>query len=55
MELRISSLSKPGRRPVNQDAYGVWSNVNQCFCVISDGVGGHRGGDVASKLAVRMS
>jgi serine/threonine protein phosphatase PrpC len=24
-----------------------------CFCVLSDGAGGHRGGDVASKLVVR--
>lgn len=54
MELKISVLSKPGGRAVNQDAYGVWSNSSACFCVISDGAGGHAGGEVASKLAVKQ-
>jgi serine/threonine protein phosphatase PrpC len=54
MELKISVLSKPGGRAINQDAYGVWSNSSACFCVISDGAGGHLGGEVASKLAVRQ-
>jgi PPM family protein phosphatase len=53
MELKISVLSKPGGRAVNQDAYGVWSTSGACFCVISDGAGGHRGGEVASKIAVQ--
>ena len=53
MELKISVLSKPGGRAVNQDAYGVWSTPGACFCVISDGAGGHPGGEVASKLAVK--
>ena len=54
MEFKISVLSKPGGRTVNQDAYGVWSNSSACFCVISDGAGGHPGGEVASKLAVKQ-
>lgn len=54
MELKISVLSKPGGRPVNEDAYGFWSNHNTCFCVLSDGAGGHKGGEVASKLAVKQ-
>jgi serine/threonine protein phosphatase PrpC len=54
MELKISVLSKPGGRTINEDAYGVWSNSNACFCVISDGVGGHLGGEVASQLAVKQ-
>lgn len=53
MELKISVLSKPGGRAINEDAYGVWSNSSACFCVISDGAGGHLGGEVASKLAVK--
>jgi serine/threonine protein phosphatase PrpC len=52
MELVISVLSKPGGRSANEDAYGVWSAAGACFCVLSDGVGGHAGGAVASKLAV---
>ena len=54
MELKISVLSKQGGREVNQDAYGVWSSSCMCFCVISDGAGGHPGGEVASKLAVKQ-
>lgn len=52
MELQISVLSKPGGRAVNEDAYGCWSSAHACFCVLSDGAGGHKGGAVASKLAV---
>lgn len=52
MELKITVLSKPGGRPVNEDAYGFWSNESVCCCVLSDGAGGHAGGAVASKLAV---
>jgi serine/threonine protein phosphatase PrpC len=47
-------LSKPGGRAINEDAYGVWSNASACFCVISDGAGGHLGGEVASQLAVKQ-
>jgi serine/threonine protein phosphatase PrpC len=53
MELQISVLSKTGGRPVNEDAYGFWSNHNTCFCVLSDGAGGYNGGEYASKLAVK--
>jgi serine/threonine protein phosphatase PrpC len=52
MELRMSVLSKPGGRAVNEDAYGVWSDGCTSFYVVSDGAGGHNGGDVASTLAV---
>src|ERR1700674_403403 len=53
MELEILTLSKPGGRSRNEDACGVWSNHDACFCVLSDGAGGHGGGDVASKLVVK--
>lgn len=52
MQLEISVLSKPGGRPLNEDAFGYWANGGVCFCVVSDGAGGQGGGDVASKLAV---
>lgn len=52
MELAISVLSEPGGRSVNEDAYAVWSAGGACFCILSDGAGGHAGGAVASALAV---
>jgi PPM family protein phosphatase len=52
MQLEISALSKPGGRDPNEDALGFWSEAGLCLCVVSDGAGGHGGGDVASKLAV---
>jgi serine/threonine protein phosphatase PrpC len=53
MQLEIAVLSRPGGRASNQDACGFWSGPGVCFCVVADGAGGHRGGDVASKLVVQ--
>ncbi len=53
MQLEILVLSKVGGRQVNEDACGFWSSPEACFCVLSDGLGGHYGGDVASKLVVQ--
>src|SRR5215210_4229530 len=53
MELEIAVLSRPGARAVNEDACGWWSSGDVSFCVVSDGAGGHRGGEVASKLIVK--
>lgn len=54
MQLEVSVLTDAGGRPRNEDAYGFWSGGGGCFCVVSDGAGGHGAGDVASKLAVRV-
>ena len=53
MELEIAVLSRTGGRAVNEDACGFWSGPGVCFCVLSDGAGGHGGGDVASKVVVQ--
>ena len=55
MQFEILVLSKAGGRQVNEDACGFWSTPEACFCVLSDGLGGHYGGDVASKLVVQHS
>lgn len=55
MRLEISVLSKPGGREPNEDAFGCWSSDEASFCLLSDGAGGHGGGDVASKLTVRAA
>jgi PPM family protein phosphatase len=53
MQLEIIVMSKAGGRGVNEDACGFWTTPEASFCALSDGVGGHHGGDVASKLAVQ--
>ncbi len=52
MQLEIARLSKKGGRKVNEDACDYWASGNLSCCVLSDGLGGHFGGEVASKLAV---
>jgi len=52
MRLQVATLCKPGGRDRNEDAYGYWSSDAVACYVVSDGAGGHGGGDVASKAAV---
>jgi serine/threonine protein phosphatase PrpC len=52
MEVEIAALSNRGGRALNEDTCGWWSSPGLAFCVVSDGAGGHRGGEVASKLVV---
>jgi len=54
VQLEISVLSNTGGRQRNEDACGFWTGGGYSFSVVSDGAGGHGGGDVASKLAVRV-
>jgi PPM family protein phosphatase len=54
MQLAVSVLSRQGGRPANEDACGCWSGGGITVCVVSDGAGGHGGGDIAAKLVVRQ-
>ena len=53
-KLVFATLSDPGRvRPENQDAAALLLNVsNERLAVVADGMGGHRGGETASKLCI---
>lgn len=42
-------------RNKNQDYADFYEESNRKICVIADGMGGHRGGEVASKLAVEIT
>ena len=52
MGVEIAAISSRGGRQINQDTCGWWTGQGVAFCVVSDGAGGHRGGEVASKLVV---
>lgn len=45
-------LSKPGGRPANEDACGYRTSAQAGCWVVSDGLGGYGGGEIASKLVV---
>ena len=53
MKFSHTTLSNPGGRKVNEDAAKclILSDEQGCW-VVADGLGGHGGGDVASKTAV---
>ncbi|MBI5788662.1 MAG: Stp1/IreP family PP2C-type Ser/Thr phosphatase [Candidatus Schekmanbacteria bacterium] len=51
MQISGAALSDTGRkRPVNEDSYGYFENER--LFILSDGMGGHVGGQLASRLAV---
>lgn len=53
MKLTHATLSRPGGRKVNEDAAKSLLMTDSQGCwVVADGLGGHGGGDVASKIVV---
>jgi serine/threonine protein phosphatase PrpC len=52
MMIDTAALSKPGGRRNNQDAYGYEATPLYGCWVVADGLGGHAGGETASRMAV---
>jgi PPM family protein phosphatase len=50
MEAEIVAITRDGNRPYNEDVYGHWSDGNYIGCLVSDGAGGHGGGNVAAAI-----
>ena len=51
--MQYDVITSPGSRAVNEDSTGVTENQEHICFVVADGLGGHGGGDVASRLAVQ--
>jgi len=51
--MQYDMVTNPGGRNVNEDSIGVTENKGRICFVVADGLGGHGGGDVASRLAVQ--
>ncbi|MFI5303544.1 MAG: Stp1/IreP family PP2C-type Ser/Thr phosphatase [Nitrospiria bacterium] len=51
MPIKVSAISDIGKvRKGNEDSWGVFQDIS--LCIVADGMGGHKAGDIASKLAV---
>lgn len=54
MKFTIYQNSRQGQRPYNQDRLAYSYSKDAVLLVVADGMGGHRHGEVAAQLAVKM-
>lgn len=51
MNIRIAQYSSRGGRSYNEDSVRSFQHADAAAVVVADGLGGHGGGDIASKIA----
>ena len=52
MKYQIGKTSRLGNRVVNEDRIGIAEHGDAILLVLADGMGGYRGGQIASKALV---
>ena len=50
--MEYTAFTNQGSRDKNEDSYGIAFFGDSCCFAVADGLGGHGGGEVASKAAV---
>ncbi len=53
MKYQLGTVTRIGNRKENQDSYGSFTNGEALVMVVADGMGGHRGGLLASQTVIR--
>ena len=52
MKIQLAYYSAQGNRTVNEDSVSILEFGNSVIAIIADGLGGHGGGDAASRVAI---
>ena len=55
MKYNIGTASRLGNRHVNQDRFDVFESKDTVLLVMADGMGGHKGGEIAAEVACRAA
>jgi serine/threonine protein phosphatase PrpC len=53
MKFEIAHYSMRGARPANEDRIAIVERDNAVLLIVADGLGGHRGGEIAAELLVQ--
>ena len=53
MKYQITQYTLRGARPTNEDRVGYAERDNAVLLVVADGLGGHRGGEIAAEVLVQ--
>lgn len=52
MKIQLAYYSAQGNREINEDSVSILEFGNSVIAIVADGLGGHGGGDVASRTAI---